>query len=178
LLLLNTSCQIVAPVFSDYRDSLMRYISSRVKDSVESEELLSQVLLKTYDHCEKLDEIRNIEAWLITIARNTIVDAFREKQGQLSVVPEQIDETHTDIYRELEACVPSLINRLPPKYAWPLKAYELDGITQKDLAKQYQMSESGMRSRIQRGRKLLRQLFQDYCGHLVAETGCSGTSKC
>jgi len=156
----------------------MRYITSRVQDPVDSEEILSQVLLKTYDHCEKLGEIRNVEAWLITIARNTVVDFFRQKKGQVSSIPELFDETETDVYRDLEACVPSLINKLPPKYARPLKAYELDGITQKELAKQYEMSESGMKSRIQRGRKMLRQLFKDYCGHLVAEIGCTGASKC
>lgn len=174
---MNPHCEVVAPVFEQYRAALTRYIKSRVKDPVDSEELLSEVMMKIYDHCEKLDDIRNTEAWLITIARNTITDYFRQRQKQpevLGLVP-QIEEA-PNVLEELEACVPSLIEKLPEKYARPLAAYELKGIPQKVLAQQYGMSESGLKSRVQRGRKMLKALFTEYCGHLVAEAGCDDCS--
>ncbi len=177
---MNPSCQVVAPVFQDYRNSLIRFIQSRVKDSVDSEELLSQVLLKVYDHCEKLEDVKSTEAWLIAIAKNTINDYFRSKQRQeiKGEMPDTIDLKEDSIYEELEACIPSLIDRLPDKYGVPLKAYELNGISQKSLAIQMGMSESGLKSRVQRGRKMLRELFTEYCGHLIQEEGCSDCKKC
>lgn len=174
---MNPSCQVVAPVFQQYREILARYIQSKVKDPIDSEELLSEVMMKIYDHCEKLEGIRNTEAWLVTIARNTVTDYFRKKQKQqvlASALPEVEPEEETGFLQDLEACVPSLIEKLPEKYRQSLAAYELMGISQKDLAVQYGMSESGMKSRVQRGRKMLRELFTQYCGHLIEELeGCS-----
>ena len=177
---MNPSCQVVAPVFQEYRAILARYIQSKVSDPIDSEELLSEVMMKIYDHCEKLEGIRNTEAWLVVIARNTVTDYFRKKQKHLVVnaLPEMVPDEEPGFMQELEACVPSLIDKLPEKYRKPLAAYELMGISQKALAEQYNMSESGMKSRVQRGRKMLRELFTQYCGHLIEEQEDCGDCRC
>ncbi len=176
---MNPHCKIVAPVFQEYRDILTRFIKSRVSDPVDSEELLSEVMMKVYDNCEKVKGIRNIEAWLVTIARNTITDYFRagqKRQNQLQEISIEVEESY-DFLKELEECVPSLIQKLPEKYAKPLAAYELEGIPQKQLALDYGMSESGLKSRVQRGRKMLKELFVEYCDHLIKEEdNCSDCS--
>ena len=180
----NPHCQVVGPVFQQYRDILARYIQSRVKDPLDSEELLSQVMMKIYDHCEKLQGIRNTEAWLVTIARNAVTDYFRAQQKQPETnLPELVSlEEEPNLMQELEACIPSLIARLPEKYAQPLADYELKGIPQKQLAITYGMSESGLKSRVQRGRKMLKELFTEYCGHLIEEQescqDCDCTPDC
>ena len=170
----NSSCEIVAPVFQEYRDILARYIKSRVKDPVDSEELLSEVMMKIYSNCERLSGIRNIQAWLITIARNSVTDYFRDQQKRHSTqIPLELSlDDEPDIVHQLEVCVPSLIRKLPEKYAKPLADFELSGISQKSLAKRYQLSESGLKSRVQRGRKMLKELFLEYCGHLIEQEGC------
>lgn len=175
---MDTNCEIVAPVFTEYRGILVKYIRSKVKDPIESEEILSEVMMKIYDHCEKLQDIRNVEAWLITIARNTIADFFRDRQKATAFNLDIMEEEAPEFLHELEACVPSLIDKLPAKYAEPLKAYELQGVPQKELAIRYKMSESGLKSRVQRGRLMLKSLFQDYCGELVAQTGCGECKSC
>ncbi len=175
---MNPNCQLVAPVFQEYRNILTRFIKSKVQDPLDSEELLSLVMMKIYDNCDKVDGIRNTEAWLITIARNTIIDYFRDKQKRQSEeLPLTLSEVEeSDLNQQLGECVPSLIDKLPEKYAIPLAAYELKGIPQKQLAVQYNMSESGLKSRVQRGRKMLKELFTEYCGHLVLEHGCGECS--
>jgi len=176
----NPHCQVVGPVFQEYRDILARYIQSKVKDPLDSEELLSQVMMKIYDHCEKLEGVRNTEAWLITVARNAVTDYFRSRQKHTEVpMPVLADLNEApDVMQELEACIPSLIARLPEKYAKPLADYELKGIPQKSLAITYGMSESGLKSRVQRGRKMLKELFTEYCGHLIEEEEDCGDCSC
>lgn len=168
---MKESCEIVAPVFEEYRMILTRYIKSRVKDPVDSEELLSEVMMKIYSNCEKLDSIKNTEAWLITIARNTIYDFFRDRKNQSGepIVEQVVIEEDTDLTQSLASCVPSLLNKLPRKYAQPLIKYELEGVSQRVLAMEYGMSESGLKSRVQRGRKMLKDLFTEYCGKVLAE---------
>ena len=138
---------------------------------MDSEELLSEVMMKIYTHCEKIEGVRNTEAWLITIARNTIYDFFRERQKQLGepIVEQAEIEQDTDLTQSLASCVPSLLKKLPNKYAQPLIQYEMNGISQRALAVEYGMSESGLKSRVQRGRKMLKELFIAYCGQVLAE---------
>lgn len=172
---MNPSCDVVAPIFLEYKESITRFIRSRVYDPVDSEELTSQVMLKIYNYCEKLDHVRNVEAWLIAIAKNTVTDYLKQRQKQVfepnAKEPEQ--EEMESLLLELESCIPSLMDKLPSKYARPLIAYELKGIPQKELAMEYGMSESGLKSRVQRGRKMLKALFIEHCGHLVQQVGCS-----
>lgn len=177
---MNPHCQVVAPVFQEYRDILARYIQSKVKDPIDSEELLSQVMMKIYDHCEKLEGVRNTEAWLVTIARNAVTDYFRmqQKRPEFSLPVSVALEEEANVMQDLEACIPSLIAKLPEKYAKPLADYELRGIPQKSLAVQYGMSESGLKSRVQRGRKMLKELFTQYCGHLIEEQESCGDCNC
>ena len=177
---MNPSCQIVAPVFQEYRDILARFVRSRVHDPVDSEELLSEIMMKIYKNCEKLEGIRNTQAWLMTIARNAITDYFRAKQKRkfTDLTVDISLEEDSDMISELEACIPSLIKKLPEKYGAPLADYELKGIPQKTLAIHYQMSESGLKSRVQRGRKMLKELFTQYCGHLLEEEQECNNCKC
>ena len=177
---MKASCEIVAPVFEEYRMVLTRFIKSRVKDPIDSEELLSEVMMKIYDHCEKLEEIRNTEAWLITIARNTIYDFFKERQNQASVEPQEQISTEDDynLVESLSSCVPLLLKKLPSKYAEPLLKYEMEGVSQRALAIEFDMSESGLKSRVQRGRKMLKTLFKEHCGHLILHQEECGDCTC
>ncbi len=156
---------IVTPVFLEYRDILIRFIQSRVKDPNDQRDLLSDVMVKLYANADKLSAIRNVEAWLITVAKNTINDYFRDQYKRRSeTLPINIvADSEEDLFVELGGCVPALINQLPLKYAKPLSDYELEGIPQKTLAGHYGLSESGLKSRVQRGRKMLKTLFQDAC---------------
>ena len=168
------------PVFLEYRDILIRFIQSRVKDPVDQTDLLSEVMVKLYANAEKLADVRNIEAWLIAVTRNTITDYFRDRQKRRSEsLPLDLSENdEQDLFEQLGGCVPALIDRLPPKYAAPLADYELEGIPQKELALQYGLSESGLKSRIQRSRKMLKSLFADSCLNVLEEGKGSTPCNC
>jgi len=168
---MNENCHIVGPVFLDYQDTLTRYVASKVPNTMDQEDLLAQVLLKVYDSCEKLSQVKNTQAWLITIARNTIHDYFRElnKNGR-DVMPEDLEDVvDEDFFTELSHCVLPLIKKLPSKYSGPLTDYEVLGIPQKDLSVKYGLSNSGLKSRIQRGRQMMKSLFTEYCLHLITD---------
>ncbi len=172
----NNSCDTVVPVFETYRDTLVKFISSRIQNPVDREELVSDVFMKVYNHCEKLPEIRNIESWLITISRNAIIDYYRSKSKiQFGDIPEIAEEPASpELSQELASCVPGMIEKLPKKYAGPVFDYEILGIPQKELANSYGLSESGLKSRVQRGRKMMRELFMKHCGDLIdLDESCS-----
>lgn len=52
---------------------------------------------------------------------------------------------------------------LPPPYREALTLTELEGVTQREAARMLGVSVSGMKSRVQRGRERLRELFEECC---------------
>ena len=57
---------------------------------------------------------------------------------------------------ELAACLQPLLARLPDDYRTALELTDLGGLTQEQAAEQLGLSTSGMKSRVQRGRRMLR----------------------
>lgn len=57
---------------------------------------------------------------------------------------------------ELAACLTPMLERLPEPYREAVRLTELNGVSQVDVAGRLGLSVSGMKSRVQRGRRLLR----------------------
>jgi len=60
---------------------------------------------------------------------------------------------------ELAKCLRPMIEQLGKDYWEALKLVELEGLTQQDAARRIGLSISGMKSRVQRGRRQLRQML-------------------
>lgn len=163
------SCAAVAPVFLTYEAQLKGFVQKRVKDKDEANDILQQLYLKLYKNCEQLQEVKNTKAWLYQITRNTVHDFFRENATKQSLAPDaelpEPAELPDKARQELEALVEPLINLLPPEYAEALRLSELQGLSQKEVAERLGISYSGAKSRVQRGREKLKQLFSE-CFHL------------
>ncbi|MCP2043458.1 RNA polymerase sigma factor SigZ [Pontibacter sp. HSC-36F09] len=160
------TCAAVAPVYLEYEARLRSFVMKRVKDKDEANDILQQLYVKLYKHCEQLQEVRNMNAWLYQIARNAVYDYFREQGRSIPVEDEgkleeqlQQDSEHQDS----ESLVLPLINMLPVEYAEPLRLSEIEGISQKEIAERLGMSYSGAKSRVQRGREKLKELFLECC---------------
>src|SRR5690606_3072478 len=156
------TCAAVAPVYLEYEARLRSFVMKRVKDKDEANDILQQLYVKLYKHCEQLQEVRNINAWLYQIARNAVYDYYREQDRSIPVkdeskLEEQLQQDPEQ--QDSESLVLPLINMLPSEYAEPLRLSEIEGISQKEIAERLGMSYSGAKSRVQRGREKLKELF-------------------
>ncbi|GAA4442152.1 RNA polymerase sigma factor SigZ [Pontibacter saemangeumensis] len=159
-------CAAVAPVFLAYEAQLKSFVQKRVQDRDEADDLLQQLYLKLHKNCEQLQQVHNLKAWLYQVTRNTVYDFFREnsRHQRLEDGTELPAEEFPEQARhEVEALVEPLINLLPPLYAEALRLSELEGVSQKEIAERLNISYSGAKSRIQRGRDMLKQLFFECC---------------
>ncbi|AKD05462.1 RNA polymerase sigma factor SigZ [Pontibacter korlensis] len=157
----------MAPAFLDYEAQLRGFIMKRVQDKETADDILQQLYLKLYKNCEQLQGVHNLKAWLYQITRNTVYDFFRESARRESLSPEadlaEADELTERNRQEVEALVEPLINLLPAEYAEALRLSELEGVSQKEIAERLNISYSGAKSRVQRGREKLKQLFLECC---------------
>ncbi len=75
-------------------------------------------------------------------------------------VEEFSDETLTS---ELTNYISLFINSLPEKYKQAIILADIENVSQKDIAKRLNISYSGAKSRVQRGRELLKSAYEECC---------------
>lgn len=163
-----------------HKERLYRYIAHQVEDQHIVEDLLQEVFIKAHTHFGSLKSTESLGSWLYRIAYNVIMDYYRSKRPW-DELPESLESPEEDEYelthQEVATCLVPLMNELPEKYRLPLQMAELEGMTQQQVADQLGLSLSGAKSRIQRGRVLLRERFTTYCDIEVGRGGVIGYSR-
>ena len=131
-----------------------------------ADDVLQNVFLKMHTGLVALKDEARLQSWLYQIARNAIIDYFRS-QKPLVELPDHIPQYETDpgeiITQELSDCLRPMIQLLPEKYREAVMLSELRGLTQKEVAKVQGTSLSGAKSRVQRGRVLLKNMLSECC---------------
>jgi len=171
-------------IWHDYHAHLKRFISARVNNEAEAEDLLQEVFLRIHRRIDTLDESDRLQGWIYRIARNAIIDHYRRHRPTVALpdnllAPETAD---VDVHRELEGCMEPMIAALPEPYRRALQLTELNGLTQKGLAEQEGLSLSGAKSRVQRGRAMVKEMMLDCChfefGHQGQIVDFAGKESC
>ena len=183
----------VTTIYKQFHSDLLGYVKSKVRSREDAEDILQNVFIKISSNIDKLTEDVKLKSWIFTITRNAIIDYYRVNATKKKVaVPEEIDENilesdDPDPTKGLDQCMNSMIRLLPEEYRDIIIDSEIKGIKQKDLADKYEMAYPSMRSRVQRGRERLKQLFYNCChietdkhGNILAAQGrtdCEGPCK-
>ena len=152
------------------RAALFKYVRRRVESADAAEDIVQDVLERMQR--ADLTSLANVNGWLYRTAHNAIVDHYRNRRPQtgLDQVERKPDddasraheEPHAAL-QELAACMLPLIDRLGDQYRDALVAVDLDGLTHKQAAARNGITVSGMKSRVQRGRRQLGTLLGACC---------------
>ena len=180
----------VTTIYKEFHSDLLRYVRSKVRLKEDAEDILQNVFVKISSSVNKLTEDVRIKNWLFTVTRNTIIDYYRANANKKKVAIEDeveqqlLDADDPDPTKGLDQCMNSMIGLLPEEYRSIIIDSEIKGIKQKDLAEKYGIAYPSMRSRIQRGRERLKQLFYNCChietdkrGNIIeakGRTDCAG----
>lgn len=153
-------------LWSEHRDRLHRFIRKRISDPAAAEDLLQDVLAKAYSQLDRLREQGKLLPWLYQITRNALADYYRRNKpaqhlDEASTV--QTPEMEEEARKELSSCVLPFIQQLPPAYQQAIILSEIEGLTQGEVARQQGLSLSGAKSRVQRGRQMLKTMFLECC---------------
>lgn len=139
----------------------------KVGNKQDAEDILQDVFLKICSNIDQMKDNGRIYAWIYRITRNVIADYYRKKKDtiEISELPEMsiTDSDEDEIINELVLCLKNMIESLPDKYKQAIVLTELGGLTQKELARKFGMSISGAKSRVQRGRAMLKKKFLECC---------------
>ena len=152
-------------VWSDYRSAIKAYLHMKISDPDEVDDLLQEILIKVHKNLSTVKSVNSIKAWLFQIANHTIIDFYRKRNRLRSLSAEDLwygGESY-QAQQELAQCVVSFIKALPEESAELLTEIELHGRSQKEVAAERGINYSTLRSRVQKGRDQLRNLFENCC---------------
>ncbi|NCF09233.1 MAG: RNA polymerase sigma factor SigZ [Gammaproteobacteria bacterium] len=152
-------------IWHDYHARLLGFIAARVSDTTEAEDLLQEVFLRIHRHIDSLESAEHLQGWIYRITRNVIIDHHRKQRPTVDL-PDDLEAPETevdDVHHELEGCLAPMIAALPDPYRHALQMTELEGLTQREFADREGLSISGAKSRVQRGRAMVKAMMLDCC---------------
>jgi RNA polymerase sigma-70 factor (ECF subfamily) len=150
-------------------DAVRAFVARRVRGPQDAEDVTQEALLRLYRNADTLRDEQALEAWMYRIAENAVIDHYRRSAHRpdpvspdvVAAVPSGEDEPRGDAL--LASCLTPLVERLPDDYRTALELTDLGELTQEQAAAALGLSTSGMKSRVQRGRRLLRTEVSRCC---------------
>jgi len=155
-----------AEIYQAFGRQLRLFILKRVDDPDDAEDLLQEVFIKIHTHLDTVQDHSRLLPWLYQVARNTVADYHRSRRP-LNELPETLTEDPEPLEAEpaarLAAGLSEMLACIPESYRQALEMAEIQGLKQSQVAERLGLSLSGAKSRVQRGRAMLRQALFDCC---------------
>jgi RNA polymerase sigma-70 factor (ECF subfamily) len=157
-------------------DRIQAFVAARVDDRELAADITQDVIVRSIAS-GALDRVDNPAAWLYRSARNAVIDHYRTRRNHASLdgldawPEEDVDAQPNDAIRELSRCLQPMLDQLSPAGRDALVRVDVDGQTQLRAARELGLSVSGMKSRVQRARRDLKDLLEQCCAVEVDRRG-------
>ena len=190
-------------IWYEFHDRLRFFIARRVDNEADVEDILPNVFLRVHQSLGTLHRADRLVSWLYQVTRNAIADYYRAAErrreiptdftleteadrdgvyGNIAINLFDSDEQRAKAVEELANCLRPMTHHLPAHYRDAISFVELEGLTQREAAERFGLSFSGMKSRVQRGRQMLKRMLHECCQiHLgpdgrIADYECQASS--
>lgn len=163
-----TAQPTTAAVWSELSADLRRYIRRRVSDDHVADDLLQETFVRIHRHIGTLQEAERLAGWVYRIARNVITDHFRRTSANVAALgdtdpAEEAGDARDRLRSQAEDWLNEMVRQLPEKYRDAIQLSEMEGLAQQEVAQRLGLSLSGAKSRIQRGREMLKHVLDQCC---------------
>jgi RNA polymerase sigma-70 factor (ECF subfamily) len=147
-----------------YYDRLHRWLYHLTRDRHTAEDLTQETLLKAFAAMARFKAGTNFRAWLFRIAYNSFVNQRRSVSRQRESLPENLPDDEDGpveqaIQREAQAQLAEAVQRLPADYRAAFLLRVEEGLSFRQIADIFGLTEETARWRVFKARqKLLRTL--------------------
>lgn len=160
--------------WQELHGNLRAFIGRRVRNQADVDDLVQRVLLQIVKGLGSLRDAERLHAWVYRTARNVIVDHYRSPTARREAsgdaedlaaadAPDVSSDDESVALHELATCLTPMLRQLQPTYREAVTLTDLEGITQAEAAERVGVSLSGMKSRVQRGRRQLKAVLEACC---------------
>ncbi len=157
-----------------FADELRRFIGGRVRSAADAEDLAQDVMLKVFRSRHALRDPAKLRAWLYRTARSAIADHFRGRRESVQMA-EDVAATDAPDFDQLGARLQLSVRRfaaaLPDTYREAVTLADLEDLPLATVAQRLGLSLTATKSRVARGRELLRSRLFACCQFEVDRFG-------
>ena len=153
-------------IWKTYYPQLVNFVKRRVSDKNAAEDIVQDVFIKAQLKFETLNDPNKVRGWLYQITRHSIIDYYRRQKPQMRFEDEYFVDSpleENDANSRLQQNVLRMILQLPVKYRQALFLADYKGLKQTEIACKLGISLSGAKSRVQRARKMMKEIYTDCC---------------
>jgi RNA polymerase sigma-70 factor (ECF subfamily) len=156
-------------LWEDVAERLRPFVARQVPPT-EVDDVLQDVFVRMQRGLPGLRDEERFTAWLFQVTRSSVAEHARMKarhpvapQADVELPAPPSEEDDREASRSLSACVSLFVAQLPAPYRDAVTLVELEGLTTREAAEMAGISVSGMKSRVQRGRAQMREMFDRCC---------------
>lgn len=154
-------------IYNKLSNQLKYFIGKRISDPMVVDDILHDVFIKIHTNFNSLKNTNKLESWVFQITRNTIIDYYRQQKHFVEIeedhLPYEKEAENSEIHTKASLGLTLLIDELPQIYREAILLTEFQGLSQRDLAEKMNISLPGAKSRVQRAKKMLRDLLLQCC---------------
>lgn len=127
-----------------------------LNNEVDTEDAVCSAIQKGYEHLDQLKNPGKFKSWMITITRNEALQIKRKRLNlpgdeKIEVMLEPIEDEHNELL--------DVVQRLQEEYRIVIVLFYYDGLSIKDIAKILDIPVGTVKSRLNRGREMLKQIL-------------------
>lgn len=159
-------------------DALYNFALRLTSDPNDAEDLVQDTIVKAYRFFSSYEKGTNAKAWLFRILKNSYINNYRKKSKQPNQVDydevatfyETIRAERTDtsdlenrMFRELiDDDISQALEELPEDFRTVVLLCDVEGFTYEEIANMLDVPIGTIRSRLHRGRNLLKAQLMEY----------------
>ncbi len=162
-------------------DALYNYAVRMTGDPEDANDLVQETYMKAYRFFDSFEKGTNCKAWLFRILKNSYINRYRKESKE----PDKVDYDdikdfyHTVKHSSLDSNdmqekwygellddeVSQALDSLPEDFREVVQLCDIEGFTYEEIANMVDCPIGTVRSRLHRGRKILREKLLNYARH-------------
>lgn len=155
-------------LWTRFARDLTAYCRRRIPDAQDVEDLLQETFVRIHAGLPALRSQDRLSVWLYRVARSVLEDHRRRAPRTLPLADDESiadgrEESDFTLNREVGAWARLFLEVLPPEYRDAVRMADVDGLPQSEIARALGLSVSGAKSRVQRGRAMVRTALLNCC---------------
>ncbi|MEZ5104093.1 MAG: RNA polymerase sigma-70 factor [Draconibacterium sp.] len=160
----------VNELYEKYSARLYHFAFGYLKSEPDALDIVQEVFVNLWNNRKNLKKDSNLDAYLFTIARNTIISVFRKKLSEKAyledlrnkVVGNSIDTESKVNYNLLVEKIQQLIEQLPPQRKRIYIMCKEKGYTNQSVADELNISLKTVEDHMTKARKFLKENLSEY----------------
>lgn len=164
--LVNGDMRAFDRIYYEFNPRLQKFVLSLLKSETDTEEVVQEVFVRTWENREKLRSFGSFESYLFSIAYNATISLFRKrakeaqyveyiKSVQIEVDDSALDE-HPD-WDEIDGKINHLVEIMPARQKEVFKMRHFRGLSYKGIADTLGLSVNTVENHLVKAHRFLKE---------------------